>query len=227
MIEYLKPTEFLDHDHPLVAEFAARNTQGARDEKQKAAALYYAVRDGFQYDPYFLDLRPQGLKASTLLTRKSGYCVEKAILLAASARSAGICSRLSFYIVRNHIATGRLEKALKKDYLVFHGAAELLLDGEWRKATPAFNRQLCSVLGVAPLEFDGGSDSVFQEFDHAGGRFMEYIHSYGSFTDMPYELYLSELGEHYPHIFGIAGQSYTGLIFDFRNLEMPEIADVD
>jgi|SRR5688500_11183177 len=216
MNDYLKPTEFLDFDQAAVREFAARNTAGARTDREKAVALYYAVRDGFQYDPYVLDLRREGLRASTLLTKTRGYCVEKAILLAAAARSVGIPSRLSFYIVRNHIATDRLEKLLGKNYLVFHGAAEMMIDGEWLKATPAFNRQLCDVLGVEPLEFDGTRDSIFQEFGRGGSRFMEYLHDYGAFADMPYETYIDELNKHYPSIFGDPAYFTGDLVFDFR-----------
>lgn len=216
MDEFLRPTEFLDSDASSVRDFAERNTSPELSHTENAVSLYYAVRDGFHYDPYVLDLRREGLKASTLLTRDRGYCVEKAVLLAASARAAGIPSRLSFYIVKNHVATGRLEKLLKTDYLVFHGAAEMLLDGEWRKATPAFNRELCGFLGVEPLEFDGTSDSIFQEFDRSGGKFMEYIHDYGAFTDLPYQMYLDELSKHYSHVFDDGKYSKGDLIFDFR-----------
>jgi hypothetical protein len=216
MEEYLKPTEFLDSDNEAVRSFASAHTAGAVSETEVAVRLYYAVRDGFQYDPYVLDLRREGLKASTLLTKTRGYCVEKAILLAAAARAVDIPSRLSFYIVRNHIATERLEKLLKTNYLVFHGVTEFFLGGEWRKATPAFNSQLCAFLNVEPLEFDGTRDSIFQEFDHTGGRFMEYIHEYGVFADMPYELYLSELGKHYSHVFDEGGYKAGDLVFDFR-----------
>jgi Transglutaminase-like superfamily len=216
MDEFLRPTEFLDADDAAVVQFAFEHTADADSETEKAIKLYYAVRDGFQYDPYLLDLRREGLKASTLLRRTRGYCVEKAILLAASARAVGVPSRLSFYIVRNHIATDRLEKALKKNYLVFHGAAEMLLDCEWRKATPAFNKKLCDFLGVEPLEFDGTGDSIFQEFDRSGNVFMEYIHDYGAFSDLPYEMYLDELDKHYPHIFGNEKYTKDDLIYDFR-----------
>jgi len=104
MNEYLQPTEFLDFDNQTVKDFAEKNTVGATSDTEKAIKLYYAVRDSFQYNPYLLDLRREGLTASNLLTRNSGYCVEKAVLLAASARAVGVPSRLSFYIVRNHIA---------------------------------------------------------------------------------------------------------------------------
>lgn len=215
MQEYLQPTEFLDFDNDAVREFAEKNTVGAKSETEKAVALYYAVRDGFQYNPYLLDLRRTGLTASDLLARNRGYCVEKAVLLAASARAVGVPSRLSFYIVRNHIATEKLEKALKKNYLVFHGAAEVFLDGNWLKTTPAFNAGLCKYLGVEPLEFDGKSDSIFQEYDASGNVFMSYLHDYGAFADLPYELYLEELGKHYPHIFGNENYTKGDLIYDF------------
>lgn len=105
---------------------------------------------------------------------------------------------------------------LKKDYLVFHGAAEMLLDGEWRKATPAFNKRLCDFLGVEPLEFDGTKDSIFQEFDRSGNVFMEYMHDYGAFADLPYDMYLDELNKHYPHIFGNGKYTKEELVYDFR-----------
>jgi transglutaminase-like putative cysteine protease len=216
MENYLKPTEFIDCDHPAVRAFAERSVEKATTDVEKAAALYYAVRDGFHYDPYVLDLRRQSLRASALLNKPRGYCVEKALLLAAAARAVGIPSRLSFYIVRNHIATERLAKALEKDYLVFHGAAEMFLNGQWVKATPAFNTRLCEFLGVDPIEFDGTSDAIFQEYDKAGNVFMEYLHDYGAFDDMPYQMFLDEFDKHYPHLTGNPRYVTDELVYDFR-----------
>lgn len=216
MENYLRPTEFLDSDDARVRDFAERHTDGITSDVEKAVALYYAVRDGFQYDPYLLDLRRPSLKASTLLGKNRGYCVEKAVLLAAAARAVGIPSRLSFYIVRNHIATERLAKALERDYLVFHGAAEMYLEGNWVKATPAFNRRLCEFLGVEPIDFDGRSDAIFQQYDRDGNVFMEYLHDYGAFDDMPYEMFLDELDKHYPHLTGNPRFVTEDLVYDFR-----------
>ncbi len=215
MENYLQPTEFLNYDNESVREFAERNSDGATTNKEKAVKLYYAVRDGFQYNPNVLDLSRKGLTASDLLKRNRGYCVEKAVLLAAVARAVDIPSRLSFYIVRNHIATDKLEKLLRKNYLVFHGAAEMFLDGKWLKTTPAFNKRLCDFLKVEPLEFDGETDSIFQEYDKSGNVFMEYLQDYGAFDDLPYELYLSELQKHYPHIFESEKYTSGNLIYDF------------
>jgi len=199
--KYLKPTKFMDSDHPAVIAFARKVTANIDNKTEMAVALYYAIRDGFKYNPYRMDLRPEGLKASNLLSRDYGYCIEKANLLGACARVIGIPSRLGFANVKNHIGTAKLEKILKTDILVFHGYTELYLNGKWLKVTPAFNKELCEKLNVAPLEFNGNEDSIFQEYNQKGGKFMEYLYDYGNYPDVPYDLLIKELKRHYPHIF--------------------------
>lgn len=197
---YLKAGYYVDSDHQHVLEFAQNNTRAASSEIEKAIDLYYAVRDGFRYNPYKIILRPEALKASFLLTKSDGYCVEKACLLAACARAVGIPSRLGFANVRNHIGTEKLVQYLQTDIMVFHGYTELFLEGIWVKATPAFNQSLCEKIGVHPLEFDGKNDAVFQEYDPKGNQFMEYLHDYGVYDDVPYHEFVRALAENYPHL---------------------------
>lgn len=198
---YIKPAEFIDSDSAGVKSFV-RNIAGNSDNPtEKAVKLYYAVRDGFNYNPYDVDLSKEAMKASSLLRRNSGYCVEKACLLAACARACGIPSRLAFAKVKNHIGTEKLEKVLKTDVLVFHGYTELYIEGKWVKATPAFNKTLCEKLNVEPLEFDGMNDSIFQPYNKEGSKFMEYLYDYGHFPDVPRDLFISELKKNYPHLF--------------------------
>jgi transglutaminase-like putative cysteine protease len=197
---YLEPNFFVDADHPAVVRYA-RQHAGEGDALARAVRLYYAIRDGFRYNPWRVDLRPEGFKASTVPGRdadEGGHCIDKANLLAACARSLGIPARLHFANVRNHIGTEELERQLGTSLLVFHGYAELHLEGKWVAATPAFNKELCDRLGVDPLEFDGRSDSIFQQYDRAGGKFMEYVHDYGPFAGIPFELMLAEWKKHYP-----------------------------
>lgn len=197
---FLKPTEFLDCDHPAVQQFVEENTFGLSGQVEKLKALYYAVRDGFRYDPYRLNFSREAMKASHLTGRNYGYCVEKSCLFAAAARVVGVPARMGFANVRNHIGTARLEAVLQTNVLVFHGFAEVYVNGRWIKATPVFNKELCERLKVAPLEFNAQEDTIFQEYDRYGGKFMEYLHDYGRFKDIPYDLFLSELQRHYPHL---------------------------
>jgi transglutaminase-like putative cysteine protease len=160
--------------------------------------LYYAVRDGFRYDPYRVDTSPQGMRASTVIACGYGWCVPKAALLAAACRAAGIPARLGYADVRNHLSTERMRQAMQTDLFIWHGYTDLWLDGAWRKATPAFNRELCDRFGLLPLEFDGREDSIYHPFDKAGNRHMEYVHQRGSFDDMPLAQIVSDIERLYP-----------------------------
>jgi hypothetical protein len=52
-------------------------------------------------------------------------------------------------------------------------------------ATPAFNRELCLKHKVAPLEFNGREDSIFQPYNLEKKKFMEYVSYRGFFADIP------------------------------------------
>ena len=197
--EYLRPGLYIDSDHPEVVRFSERvagppadrvgiptpGDGGPARARERVVDLYHAVRDEFRYDPYRIDLNPEAMKASALLDRGYGFCIAKAVLLSAAARVQGIPARLGFADVRNHLTTERLRKSMGTDVFVYHGYAELFIEGRWVKATPAFNKTLCERFGVPALEFDGIHDSVFQPFDDQGNQYMEYLRDHGHHADLP------------------------------------------
>jgi hypothetical protein len=107
--------------------------------------------------------------------------------------------------VQNHLSSEKFVRMLRSNKFVFHGYNEFWLNNKWVKCTPAFNQSLCKMFGTKPLEFDGVHDSIFQEFSPEGKQYMQYIHEYGQFDDLPYDLFVSELKEHYPHLFDEKG----------------------
>ncbi len=185
---YLKPTEIIDSHHPAVKEYAFKLTEGCSSPVESAVRLYYAVRDGIWYDPYTPFHLPEHYRASTILRKKRAYCVPKAALLCALARACGIPARIGFVTVKNHLATRELLEFLGSDLFVYHGYTELYLDGKWVKATPAFNKELCHRHKVAPLEFDGRHDSLFQPYNLEKRLFMEYVEEHGVYADIPVEI---------------------------------------
>lgn len=199
---YLKPTYFMDYDTPEVAEFAQTRCDKNDTDRQKAIKLYYAVRDEIRYNPYDFKNDRVNFKASSTLKKMSGYCVAKAVFLAAAARFEGIPARLGFADVRNHISTSRLRELMKTDVFMYHGYVELFIDNIWVKATPAFNLTLCTNFNIKPLEFDGVHDSLFHEFDTKGNRHMEYLKDHGHFADLPFDQILGDCTKAYPQIFG-------------------------
>ena len=195
----LAPSTMVDSDHPAVAAFAREHAR-VGDARERAVALYYAVRDGFRYDPYRIDLSVQGMKGSTVLAKGYGWCVPKAALLAAVCRAAGIPARVGYADVRNHLSTERLRQNMGSDLFVWHGYTDIGIDGQWLKATPAFNIELCDRFGLLPLEFDGRGDSIYHPFDKAGNRHMEYVAMHGAFEDVPLQRILDAFAVHYPNM---------------------------
>lgn len=199
----LSPARFIDSDHPLVVDFAERWRGASRDPREQAVNLYRAVRDEIRYNPYVFSADHETLKASHALAAGESYCVPKALLLAACARHCGIPARIGLADVRNHLSTPRLIEMLRSEVFAMHGYTELFLEGRWLKATPAFNLALCRMFKVAPLEFDGRTDSVFHPFNAKGERYMEYLVDHGRFDDLPVELFFAHLRQCYPHLFEV------------------------
>ena len=188
---YLAPTSIIDSDHPDILHFAAETTkEGKGDPVARAVKLYYAVRDGIWYDPYYPFYRPEHYRASNILNSGRGFCVCKASLLCALGRACAIPARVGFADVRNHLATRQLLDMMGTDLFVYHGFTEFYLEGKWVAATPAFNAELCNKHKVKPLDFNGREDSIFQPFSLEHKKFMEYVTYHGSFADIPVETIL-------------------------------------
>ena len=212
MNEYLQPAGYIDSAHPAVLSFAGTHLKGT-DQREKAVALYYAVRDVIRYNPFVDFSDRETFRASSVLAADQGFCIGKAALLAASARAAGIPARVGFADVKNHLTSPRLAETMGSDLFVYHGYTDLYLDGKWVKATPAFNLALCQRFRVKPLEFDGREDSIFHPFDEDNRRHMEYLRDRGRFADVPVDTIQQAFREAYPRFYRLgrdaARESFT------------------
>jgi transglutaminase-like putative cysteine protease len=197
MNELLAPGNYIDSGHPAVIAFSQFNSKG-KSSLERAVSLYYAVRDGIRYDPFLDYSKEETFRASHCLVAGKGFCIGKAALLAACARADGIPARVGFADVKNHLTTPALRERMGSDLFVYHGYTELLLEGKWVKATPAFNVQLCRRFKVKPLEFDGREDSIFHPFDEDDRRHMEYLRDRGSHADVPVAEIMRAFREAYP-----------------------------
>ena len=196
--DYLAPTRFLDYDTPAVSEFARKAIGRESDAVAKAVKLFYAVRDGWRYDPFSMTLNPGDYVASHVLASRAAYCIPKAILLAAAARAVGIPAAIGLSDVVNHLTTEKLKAWMGSTYFMHHGYAVLQLEGQWLKAAPAFNIELCDRFHVRPTEFDGRGDAVFQEYDARDRRHMEYVKDHGCWSDFPFEKVAADFRAFYP-----------------------------
>jgi transglutaminase-like putative cysteine protease len=197
--DFLQATPFVDSDDPAIRAFAQKATGSAGTAKDKAIALYGAVRDSLQYDPYVDFFDPAKFRASAVLAAGKGFCVGKSAVLAAAARASGIPARPGYADVRNHLTSKRLKETVG-DLFYWHSYTELKIDGKWVKCTPAFDAALCERAKIAPLAFDGIHDSLFHPYDRAGRRHMEYLKDRGAFADVPFETIVADFRKFYPKL---------------------------
>jgi transglutaminase-like putative cysteine protease len=210
--QFLVAGVFIDSDAPSVVALAKKTAEGAKDSCAATLRLYSAIRDTIAYDPYVNLADPANYRASAVLASGRGFCIGKSALLAASARAIGVAARVGYADVRNHLTSPRLYEKTKTDIFIWHSYTELFLGGRWVKATPAFDRALCDRVGLKPLEFDGKTDSLFQPFDRAGRRHMEYLNDRGTFADVPFDIIQVDFLATYPSL-----MSSSGLNGDFQS----------
>jgi transglutaminase-like putative cysteine protease len=197
----LAPGVFVDSANAKVADFARDAVGAASDPVEQIKRLYYRVRDDFLYDPYIDYADPKSYRASSCIDEGRGFCIPKAALMAAAARTLGIPARVGYADVRNHLATRRLLDHLGTNVFIFHGYTELWVEDQWVKATPCFNLTLCERFGVAPLEFDGKNDAMLHPYDTRNRMHMEYVRDRGVYDDVPFDEIQQEMRRTYPSVF--------------------------
>jgi transglutaminase-like putative cysteine protease len=198
LAEYLKPTPAIDCGSWPIKQKAEQIAGGREKIRDKAKSLFYFVRDEIKYDPYVPRYLPEHYRASKILERGRGYCVQKAVLLVALARAAGIPARLGFADIRNYRPFGKLAEIMETNLFVYHGYGDLYIEGKWVKTTPTFDLQLCQEHRIVPVEFDGTRDAMFHSHDQDGELHIEYVCYHGHYPDVP----LDEITEARKRIYG-------------------------
>ena len=197
-MNYTSDTYFLDYKNQSIQDLIQPFQSNHLSSKEKTIGLYLKIRDGWRYNPYVISGRKEDYVASNLIKKKDGHCIDKSILLIAGLRALSIPARLHLAKVKNHIGVEKLTKMLGTNELTPHGMVDIFLDGKWLKATPAFNKELCEKCKVAPLDFDGEQDSIFQAYSETGQQFMEYLEDYGHFEDVPLDFIINNMKTNYP-----------------------------
>ena len=200
-MNYSDSTFYFDFEHPTIQQIIENYKSSQLSKSEITIELYNYVRNHWRYDPFNINFKNESYKASFIADRTSGNCVEKSIVLIAYLRGLGIPARLHLGKVKNHIAVERLTKKLGTNELTPHGMVNAYLNGELLKKSPAFNKELCELYNVEPLEFDGISNSFLQQYNNDGNEFMEYIENYGHFEGVPVDFMVQNLKDNYPVIF--------------------------
>jgi len=184
---YLQATPTIDSDHKEIRDTAHIVTQGCSNNEEKAVKLFYFVRDSIKYNVYMISVFIDDFKASRILEWRKGYCVQKAVLLAAMGRAVGIPSRLAFAKIKNHKVPERLHEILGTTIFPRHGYNQFFLNGRWINVTASFDRALCGKYGLPTVEFNGKEDALLPEKTLLGEPYIEYLQKFPPKEDLPFD----------------------------------------
>lgn len=187
---YLRATPFIESDHLLIRKKAEEITRGIDHESDKAVGLFNFVRDKCHYNMYATTGNIEAYRASAILASGQGWCVQKAILLAALCRAVEIPCGLLLVSIRNHKSPPEAVELMQTNVFFPHMYNCLHLNGRWLKAAPTFDRDICERTGVSVVEFDGCNDAVLPDKDLKGHPFIEYLDDFGVYVDLPWDFIL-------------------------------------
>ena len=161
----LAATRFCDHAHPAVRAVMSELVADAGDSGELAIAVsaFEFVRDQVLYT-----LGPWGVPASSTLERRAGMCTNKANLLVALLRAAGIPAAYGVLRVNARDYFGVLGPSFLTSFISresTHVYAAAFLCGRWVKCDPSTDREMagrtahfCSQTKL--IEWDGARDSL-------------------------------------------------------------------
>ena len=202
---YLEETRFLDLSSPGLYECTLKLVAGITDLREQVKTVFFFVRDEIKYNPYTSFIHPEDYTASEILHRREGFCIPKASLFTAMMRILNIPAKLYFADIRNHLAPVRLREVMG-DLFIYHCYCGVLIDGQWLKLAPTFNREMCAKIRVQTNDFDGFHDALLPLTNLDGELYIEYVKDRGDAADIPFaeiiqafnDFYGSDLTEKWP-----------------------------
>ncbi|MBW2699516.1 MAG: transglutaminase family protein [Deltaproteobacteria bacterium] len=185
MEEFLKSTTTIESEHPRIRALARELTSALEAPRDKVLGLFAFVRDEIPYNVFMISMHEDDFRASFVLEAGKGYCVQKAVLLCALSRAAGIPCRLALTEIRNHRIPAKLFERLGRNVFPGHAYNQFHLDGRWISAAATFDAGLCARVGVPTVEFNGEQDAMLPSKALDGSPYIEYLEHFGHFADLP------------------------------------------
>ncbi len=195
--KYLWPTNFLDSQHPDIAKMGQDLVLATDTIEEKARKIFLFVRDSIKYDMYAVSNIGDDYMASSILQKARGYCVQKAIVLAALGRAVGIPSRLVLVAIKNHKSPADAMEIMKTNIFFPHIYNQFFINNKWVNVAATFDRSICERINVPWVEFDGVNDAILPAYDNDGNPYIEYIDRYGEFADFPFPVILQNVTKYY------------------------------
>ena len=139
MESFLKETKYCDFNNLKIKELAFDITKNINDDKNKAIALFYYVRDSILYR-----VGNWNKKASETLLEGKGVCTSKSNLLIALLRSSGIPAGYGVMRVKGKEYFGNIVPLFFRDKIgkeSIHIYVYVYLNNRWIKCDPSDDKR--------------------------------------------------------------------------------------
>ncbi len=183
--ECLRPTTYIDADHPDVVARARDLIRGCTTEKEKLERIYYFVRE-LPYDilAAFRYLAEGRRQASDVLQAGTAFCMGKASSFVALCRAAGIPARIGFQQLHcpdKPFMSEEVRQLWGDRTLPWHSLGEAYFAGRWLKLDATIPGPVARAKGLPyAREFDGEHDIPTVE-----GPILKEL---GSYADYPQDV---------------------------------------
>ncbi len=194
--QFLQETRFIDISNPILKERTYALVDGVHDLREQVKKIFFFVRDEIKYNPYTSFIHLQDYTASEILRRGEGFCIPKASLFTAMMRILKIPAKLYFADIKNHLAPAKL-RAVMGDLFIYHCYCGVLVDGQWLKLAPTFNREMCAKINVQTNDFDGFHDALLPLTNLDGELYVEYVKDRGDAADIPFDEIIQAFKDYY------------------------------
>jgi hypothetical protein len=191
-------TDVIEADAPSIRELADR-LAGDAEGAAAARILFDFVRDEIAYDMAPDVEAREDWRATETLERGSGFCQQKAVLLAALLRARDIPAGVVLQDLLDHKIPPHYVELIGSQRLEVHGLTCAFLDGRWVRLDATLPRSFVERKRYRLVEFDGVGDAVLAETDLDGEPHFEVLEELGSWPDLPDETVEYVLGLDWLH----------------------------
>ena len=209
----LGPTRFINCAHGSIQKKVRELGVADLRPGERAVQLFQFVRDRISYE-FKAKLKEEEYIASNVLAAGMGFCVQKAVLLCALARAAGVPAALVMTNLRDHTLPEKLREGMRTDVLYYHGLTAFHLHGRWVRADASLTAELVARKGYRLVEFDGHHDALLATTTETGEPHSQYIAVHGMFADLPFAAMIEAFQEGYrggdPEILEMVGVLPSG-----------------
>jgi transglutaminase-like putative cysteine protease len=186
MREFLSAARFVESEHPAIVARVRELDLLRLPLRERAARLFDHVRNDVRYE-FMAKFTPDDYLASRILEANQGFCVQKAVLLAALGRAAEIPTAIVLCDMRDHALPEKVIRAIGTNVMYHHGLNAFHIDGAWLTVDASLDPKFLDKKRYPHTAFHGTADALLAATTTDGARAAEYVTFHGRYADLPFE----------------------------------------